>query len=1254
MRLTLHTRVFLPAVLALLSLAAQAATITVTSNLDTHNDGVVTLREAIAAINAGNDLGDPDITAQGPFTGANAFGTNDAIHFSITGGGLQTITPASPYTVTKTVVIDGYTQSGASANTNAVGQGLNTVLTIQLAGANAILETSGAASAGSVFRGMVFNGAVFLSNNNKVEGSFIGTNATGTASTGLCGTGVEFGSATNTVGGTTAAARNLISGCINVGVGIVLNASADGNVIQGNLIGTDKTGTAALANNFGIVSTNAGTASGWTIGGAVAGAGNVISGNNNDGIQLGAPGTGAVIQGNRIGTDVTGTVALGNGIGGVRIFFQQTGATIGGTAAAAGNQISGNGQFGLYALSGNAILGNRIGTNAAGTAALGSQTLGIFLIGNNNQVGGAVAGAANIIAFNNTGIQPAGILVNASTTGNTFLTNSIHDNGTSGGIVFSFPPPNPSTAPPTLTSASISSGSVDISGQVNATFAPNTEFRLEFFSNVVCDTSGNGEGKTFLGSQVVTSNAGGTIGNFGPFNFAVPAGETVFTATLTSNSNTVFGAAVHGGGVRVKGTGPVAETSKFSACLSGLQPPVITKNFLSPTIQAGALGQVGLHFTIHNPNPQDPLGLDPTFNHLTGVGFTDTLPGGLIIFTPNGLVASCGGVTATAGSNQITMANGTVGAGLTCTIDVTINAPAGTPPGLLHNVTSAVTSNEGGAGNTASSDITVQAVQSTPPLFSKQFGTQSIALNGTTTLTFTITNTNQTSLTGVSFSDPLPAGLVVASTPGLTSTCGGVATAIAGSSNVSLTGGTLTSGQQCQVAVNVTGTAAGTKNNVSGTVSATESGAGGTASASLAVVAPPVISKAFGTQTIAVNGTTTLTVTITNPAANTVALSGVAFTDNLPAGLTVAATPGVTNTCGGTVTAAAGSTSVALSGGSVAVGGSCSVTANVTGATAGAKDNTISGASSTNGGTAATSNTATVTVSNTLTIAKSFGAVTIPLNGSTSLNFTITNPNAGVTVTGVAFTDTLPAGLVVATPASLNGTCGGTITATAGASSVSLSGATLAGGASCTVSVTVTGTSAGVKNNSVTVSSTQTGTSSPSNANLTVIAPPTIGKQFGAGSVLVNGSTTLTFNIANPNATSAMSGIGMTDTLPAGLVVSTPNGLTGSCGGGTITAVAGSGSITLTGASLASASSCSFSVNVTATAAGQLVNNTGAVTSVEGGTGGSATATLQVNGSAPRPATNIPTLQRWMLALLGLLLAATALLKARRPQRGIR
>lgn len=246
-------------------------------------------------------------------------------------------------------------------------------------------------------------------------------------------------------------------------------------------------------------------------------------------------------------------------------------------------------------------------------------------------------------------------------------------------------------------------------------------------------------------------------------------------------------------------------------------------------------------------------------------------------------------------------------------------------------------------------------------------------------------------------------------------------------------------------------------------------------------------------------------------------------------------------------------------------------------------------------------------------IAKTFGAGSISLGGTTSLGFTITNPNGGTTLTGVDFTDDLPAGLVVATPNGLIGSCGGgTITATAGSGTVSLGGASLAASASCTFSVNVTGTTAGPKSNSTQVVSTEGGGGNTTTANLTVVGPPTISKTFGAVNIPLNGSTSLSFTINNPNPSTTLNSIGFTDTLPAGLVVSTPNGLTGSCGGGAITATAGSDSISLSNATLGQGASCTFSVTTKATSAGTMNNTTSAVTSTEGGSGGTASASVTV------------------------------------------
>ncbi|WBB77898.1 ice-binding family protein [Micromonospora sp. WMMD882] len=256
------------------------------------------------------------------------------------------------------------------------------------------------------------------------------------------------------------------------------------------------------------------------------------------------------------------------------------------------------------------------------------------------------------------------------------------------------------------------------------------------------------------------------------------------------------------------------------------------------------------------------------------------------------------------------------------------------------------------------------------------------------------------------------------------------------------------------------------------------------------------------------------------------------------------------------------------------------------------------------------------------TIAKAFGDATIPAGGTTSLSFTLTNPNSGTALTGVTFTDALPAGLVVATPNGLTGSCGGgTISATAAGSSISLTGATLPAGGSCTFSVNVTGTTSGTKvNTSSPVDSTESGPGAPASASVVVgaavVAPPTIAKAFGDAIIPAGGTTSLSFTLTNPNSGTALTGVTFTDALPAGLVVATPNGLTGSCGGGTISATAAGSSISLTGATLPAGGSCTFSVNVTGTTSGTKVNTSSPVDSNESGPGATASASIIVGAVA--------------------------------------
>ena len=787
-------------------------------------------------------------------------------------------------------------------------------------------------------------------------------------------------------------------------------------------------------------------------------------------------------------------------------------------------------------------------------------------------------------------------------------------------------------APPSIAKA-FGAQDIALNGTTSLTFtltnpAANTVAQLE-----VAFTDTFPAGLLVATPNALVNTCGGTATAVaGGGSVSLTGGNIAVSASCTLTVN-VTGTA---SGAHTNTTGTVSSTSggtgaTATANLSVALPPTIAKAFGVASIPLN--GTTSLTFTLANPVANSiPL---------TGVAFTDTLPSGLVVATPNGLTNTCGGTAAAAaGGTSVTLSGATLAASATCMLSLNV---AGSVYGPKANSVT-VTSTEGGTGNTSSANLTVVL----PPQFSKSFGEKSgpakfqkprgvpntsstsVPLNGSTQLTFFVFNQNAaTGFTGLAFTDTFPSGIVVASPNGISSNCGGTVAAVAGSGSVSLSAGTLAANSDCRITVNVIGTIAGTQVNTTSAIASNEGGPGVAASATLIVVAPPSIAKVFGAPDIALNGTTSLTFTLTNPAANTAAQAGVAFTDTFPAGLLVATPSGLVNNCGGTATAVAGSGSVSLTGGNIAVSASCTITVNITGTISGSHTNTTGTVSSTNGGTGNTA-TANVAVALPPTIAKVFGLASIPLNGTTSLTFSIVNPVANtIPLTGVAFTDTLPAGLVVATPNGLTSTCGGSATAVPSGTSVSLSGGTLAASAACTLSVNLTAIAAGVQNNSVTVTSNEGGTGNTSNASLTVLSPPTIQKAFGivggpaktrkplatpenqGQSIPLNGSTQLSFFLGNPNATSALTGLGFTDALPSGLAIATPNGLTGTCGG-TVTAVAGSGSVSLSGGALAASAGCAILLNVTGTTAGTKNNVTGAVTSNEGGTGLTASAILKV------------------------------------------
>ena len=502
------------------------------------------------------------------------------------------------------------------------------------------------------------------------------------------------------------------------------------------------------------------------------------------------------------------------------------------------------------------------------------------------------------------------------------------------------------------------------------------------------------------------------------------------------------------------------------------------------------------------------------------------------------------------------------------------------------------------------------------PTFTKVFTPQVIGVGALSTLTFTLSNPNVGgSLTNVGFTDNFPVGLEVSMFPNAINTCDGTFTAAPNTSSVTLTGGLIGPQSSCSISLSVTPFVGGLLTNTTGAVSSSAGGTGPTASATLFLGSPPSCGSGFGAIILPLNGTTTLLISVTNPNSGG-ALTGVHFTDTLPSGI-VLATDGADAGCGGgTITAVAGTSTVSLADATLAPSDNCQFHVNVIATTAGDKTNHFN-ASADGVGDGGDSASPTMVVIAPPVLTKQFGASTLPLGSTTSLTFNLSNPNPSASLGHVGFTDNLPPGLLLATPSGLSpAMCGGfTITANDGASSVTLApGAIIPVGGGCNFSVNVVGTAAGMQNNITSAVNSDVGGAGPAaSASIDVVAPPSIAKQFGAASIPVNSSTSLTFTITNPAGNDvALTGVSVTDPLPSGLVVSNPNGLTGSCGGGTITANAGANSISVTGAAIPANSQCTFAVNVTGIGAGNQVNTTSAVTSTNGGTGNSAVASLNV------------------------------------------
>ena len=431
------------------------------------------------------------------------------------------------------------------------------------------------ATGGSLANIQLINGA----SSTVIQGNYIGTKADGTAisTTAASARGVEIRSSSNNrIGGIVSGAPNVISGTYEAV--LIINADSTNNFVEGNLIGTDPTGTTGLTNTFGVtISTGA---SGNYVGGTNTNARNIISANQNNGVSINDA-SGNFVQGNYIGTDVTGNVRLGNTKAGTQgsgvsissTSLPATNNIVGGASTAMRNIISGNNDTGVRisgpSATGNYVQGNFIGVALNG-AAMGNAKRGVNTLGANyNVIGGSAEGQGNIIAnngldgvwlaatFGATGIIGTNNVVQGNTIysnayavvggyaagitllgANTISSNSIYGNAGMG-IDRGGDGPTANTSggrnnTPLL--VTVKQGSTIVDGTLDGDLLYT--YDVEFYANPASDASP--QAKTYLGKL-----AGLSPGNFHvEYAAATPIGDTV-TAIATSSS------------------GPIVETSEI-------------------------------------------------------------------------------------------------------------------------------------------------------------------------------------------------------------------------------------------------------------------------------------------------------------------------------------------------------------------------------------------------------------------------------------------------------------------------------------------------------------------------------------------------------------------------------------------------------------------------------------------------------------------------------------------------------------------
>jgi len=501
------------------------ASIKVDSTADTTaRDGVVTLREALLLATGGLPVAWLDAGEAQNVEGSPGAASGDVITFE-----RAIFPPSEPATIALASSLPALGSGGDAVDAAGVGvivsggsrafdclvisSAKNTVSALQVRDCKiGVLLEAGATenTVGGVLEG---EGNVIAASQtglrvapeasgNIIEGNRVGADRpSGTADANELG--VFVGGRENVISG-----RNVVSGNERVGITV----AGAGNVVSGNYIGTDPSGSLAVPNGVeGIWVAGQGN----TVGGSTAAERNVISGNGLFGINVsGSAATDNVVKGNYIGVDATGQKALGNR-NGVGVSFGAQNNVIGGVEPGEGNVISGNGVGVLVrdpGTTGNAFRGNRIGTEAAGQQPLPNGTgISVFGGAQNNVIGGTGKGQGNVISQNTTGVLVDG----SSTTGTTIRGNSIFSNSDLG--IEARNGGNGDLSPPVMGRLGPVRGSA-CGGCTVDIYSDNEDEGQTHEGSAVADPDGVFEAEVKPGGPNVTATATDASGSTSPFS----------------------------------------------------------------------------------------------------------------------------------------------------------------------------------------------------------------------------------------------------------------------------------------------------------------------------------------------------------------------------------------------------------------------------------------------------------------------------------------------------------------------------------------------------------------------------------------------------------------------------------------------------------------------------------------------------------------------------------------------------------------